>query len=101
MHATKSQPKTRAEGERQLAKSLEQMKSGCDPDALGIPITEVGVGQFRFITDDRIPGRVLWSRHQPGQQLVWTPRADCLHSDGPHLYAPPRPRANKLGPSSC
>src|SRR5919112_6029232 len=48
----RSKPKTIAEGKEQLSSSLARMASA--PVAgKGIPITEVGFGQCRFVIDDR------------------------------------------------
>ena len=47
----RSKPKTSAEGKEQLSSSLARMASA--PGGRGVPITEVGFGQCRFVIDDR------------------------------------------------
>jgi hypothetical protein len=54
MATTNAKPKSRAEGARQLARSLDQMRSCSDPNAVGVPITEVGFAQCRFIINDAV-----------------------------------------------
>ena len=48
----RSKPKTSAEGKEQLSSSLARMASTSTTGG-GIPITEVGFGQCRFVIDDR------------------------------------------------
>src|SRR5829696_4664124 len=48
----RSKPKTIAEGKEQLSSSLARMAS-TSASGGGIPITEVGFGQCRFVIDDR------------------------------------------------
>ncbi len=48
----RSKPKTSAEGKEQLSSSLARMASTSGAGR-GIPITEVGFGQCRFVIDDR------------------------------------------------
>src|SRR5918998_2248251 len=48
----RSKPKTSAEGKEQLSSSLARMAS-TSASGGGIPITEIGFGQCRFVVDDR------------------------------------------------
>jgi hypothetical protein len=52
MSTTKTQPKSRAEGARQLARLLDEISSYSASDVPGVSIIDVGSGQCRFIIDD-------------------------------------------------
>jgi hypothetical protein len=80
MRAPQSKPKTRNEGERQLATSLARLAAEGGSER-SVPLTELGEAQCRFIVDDRTvpalccgcptPRGSSWCEHH--KRIVYTP----------------------------